>query len=262
MERKVIPESENRLVILYAMGRLGPVTGMQLLRFMTDADLMNYITLQLSLGELEQQGHLARRAHPCGELWELTPEGRFALESFERRIPQSRRDRMDSEAQRCRTRFKQEQLAPAETIPLADGSACVRLRLMEERASLMDVTIYAPAEQSLTLVEERWHACAQTVYEAVMAALAKDYDPAAEMPDTPGGTLRQTEEGEWLLSLSDRMERPSFALLLSLPGEHLARWCAANWPDACERLRTLILTQLRQARAHLAAEEEVSDKGE
>ena len=262
MERKVIPETENRLVILYAMDRLGPVTGMQLLRFMTDADLMNYITLQLSLSELEQQGQLARRAHPCGELWELTAEGRFALESFERRIPQSRRDRMDSEAQRCRARFKQEQLAPAETIALADGSTCVRLRLMEERASLMDMTLYVPAAQSLTLLEERWHACAQTVYEAVMAALAKGYDPGAEMADAPDETLRQTEEGEWLLSLSDRTERPSFTLMLPLPGEHLARWCAANWPEACEGLRTLILDQLRQARGHLAADEEVSDKGE
>lgn len=249
MERKVIPETENRLVILYAMGRLGPVTGMQLLRFMTDAELMNYITLQLSLSELEQQGQMARRAHPCGELWELTAEGRFALESFERRVPQSRRDRMDAEARRCRERFRQEQLAPAETIGLSDGLACVRLRLLEERASLLDVTLYVPAEQSPTLLEERWHACAQTVYEAVMAALAKDYAPDAAMPNIPDGTLRQTEEGEWLLSLSDRAERPTFLLMLSLPGEHLARWCAANWPDACEALRTLILAQLSQAEA-------------
>lgn len=262
MERKVIPEAENRLVILYAMERLGPVTGMQLLRFMTDADLMNYITLQLSLGELERQGQVTRRAHPCGELWELTEEGRFALASFGRRVPQSRRDRMEESAALCRERFRQEQLAPAETIALTDGSACVRLRLLEERASLLDMTLYMPAEQSPTLLEERWHACAQTVYEAVMAALAKDYAPDAPVPDIPDGALRQTEEGEWLLSLADRAEQPSFTLLLPLPGEHLACWCAANWPGACESLRALILEQLSWARPHRQEGEEVSDKGE
>ena len=247
MERKVIPETENRLVILYALSRLGPVTGMQLLRYMVELDLMNYITLQLSLSELEEQRQIARRAHPCGELWELTPEGRFTLESFERKIPQSRRERMEQAAQTYRPRFLQEQLAPADAVTLSDGSACVRLRLLEERAALMDVMLYLPARQVPTLLERRWHACAQEVYEAVMAALSEGYDPAADAPEVPERVLRQADAGEWLLSLSDREERPALSVMLTLPGEHLARWCAARWPGACDGLRALIVERLARA---------------
>ena len=247
MERKVIPETENRLVILYALSRLGPVTGMQLLRYMVELDLMNYITLQLSLGELEEQRQIARRAHPCGELWEMTEEGRFALESFERRVPQSRRERMDQAALSYQPRFRQEQLAPADAVTLSDGSACVRLRLMEERAAMMDVMLYMPAAEVPTVLEERWHACAQEVYEAVMSALTEGYDPAAPAPEIPESVLRQADAGEWLLSLSDRKERPTLSLLLPLPGEHLARWCAARWPGACDQLRALMTERLARA---------------
>lgn len=247
MERKVIPETENRLVILYALGRLGPVTGMQLLQYMVELDLMNYITLQLSLGELEEQRQVARRAHPCGELWEMTEEGRFALESFERRIPQSRRELMEQAALTYQPRFRQEQLAPADAVTLSDGTACVRLRLLEERAAMMDVMLYMPAGQVPTVLEERWHACAQEVYEAVMAALTEGYDPAAPAPEAPGGALRQADAGEWLLSLTDREDKPAVSLLLPLPGEHLARWCAARWPAACDGLRAMLMGRLERA---------------
>ena len=39
MERRHIPETENRLVILYALRTLGPVTAMQLLQAMADCGL-------------------------------------------------------------------------------------------------------------------------------------------------------------------------------------------------------------------------------
>ena len=74
MERKHIPETENRLIILYTLHRLGPVTSMQLLQAMAEADLMNYITMQLALSDMESQGQITQRAHPLGNLIGLTDE--------------------------------------------------------------------------------------------------------------------------------------------------------------------------------------------
>ena len=48
MERKHIPETENRLMILYTLRQLGPGTATQLLQAMAEGDLMNYITMQLA----------------------------------------------------------------------------------------------------------------------------------------------------------------------------------------------------------------------
>ena len=262
MERRVIPEAENRLVILYAMNGLGPVTDAQLLQFMADLDLMNYITLRLSMGELETQGQIVRRAHPGEELWEMTPEGRFTLENFGRRIPQSRRERMDGETANYRARFRQEQLTTAEAIAMPDGSACLRLRLQEERAALMELTVRVPVDEAPTTLAERWRRCAQTVYEAVIAALTEGYTPDAPMPSAPESALKQVDGGEWLLMLSEGTEMPDISLMLPMPGEHLARWCASRWPGAGERLRRLTLTQLANSGSPSAADVEVSDKGE
>ena len=41
MERRHVPDSEQKLVILYALRQLGPVNGMQLLQFLVEKDLMN-----------------------------------------------------------------------------------------------------------------------------------------------------------------------------------------------------------------------------
>ena len=60
MQRKIIPDAENRLLILYALKTVGAMTDQQLLIVMTDTDLMNYITLQLTIADLESEGKLRR----------------------------------------------------------------------------------------------------------------------------------------------------------------------------------------------------------
>lgn len=68
MRRRAIPDSENRLLILYAMERLGPAADSQLLQFMVDCELMNYFSLQLGLSQMEDQGNIRRVNHPQGPL--------------------------------------------------------------------------------------------------------------------------------------------------------------------------------------------------
>ena len=48
MQRKIIPDAENRLLILYALKTVGAMTDQQLLIVMTDTDLMNYIIQSFS----------------------------------------------------------------------------------------------------------------------------------------------------------------------------------------------------------------------
>ena len=120
MERKHIPETENRLLILYTLRQVGPVTAMQLLQAMAESDTMNYITMQLNLSEMEQQGQLTTRAHPLGSLLEMTQEGHYTLSTFAHRIPASRREIIDALAPEWKQRFRAEQESPAESfIPSA-----------------------------------------------------------------------------------------------------------------------------------------------
>lgn len=246
MERKIIPETENRLVILYALRRLGPVTAMQLLQAMAESDLMNYITMQLALSEMEQQGQIALRAHPLGNLIEVTGEGEFILDSFVRRIPASRRAVIDACAQEWRQRFSIEQMAPAESFTLPDGRMCVHLRLLDKAATLMDLMLYLPPDERFTLLPERWRSCVQAVYSTVLTTLTAQYAPTLPMPELPSPDMvRQCGVNDWLLTLTDGHQTPGIDLMMSLPDEHLARCSALYWPEAAERIRTFVLESLR-----------------
>ena len=246
MERKIIPETENRLVILYTLRRLGPVTAMQLLQAMAESDLMNYITMQLALSEMEQQGQIALRAHPLGNLIEVTGEGEFILDSFVRRIPASRRAVIDACAQEWRQRFSIEQMAPAESFTLPDGRMCVHLRLLDKAATLMDLMLYLPPDERFTLLPERWRSCVQAVYSTVLTTLTAQYSPALPMPELPSPDMvRQCGVNDWLLTLTDDPQTPGIDLMMSLPDEHLARCSALYWPGAAERIRTFVLESLR-----------------
>ena len=248
MERKHIPETENRLIILYTLRRLGPVTAMQLLQAVAEADLMNYITMQLALSEMESQGQITQRAHPLGNLIEVTGEGDFILRSFEKRIPASRRSLIDEHAEGWKDRFATEQMAPAESFTLPDGRAVIHLRLLDKAATLMDLMLYLPAGKTLTLLPERWRACVQVTYSTVLAHLTADYDPSQPMPDAAlTESVRQCGLEEWLLTLTDHPTAPSIDLMMSLPEEHLARCSALRWPLVCEEIRQFVLDVLENA---------------
>lgn len=248
MERKHIPETENRLIILYTLRRLGPVTAMQLLQAMAEADLMNYITMQLALSDMESQGQITQRAHPLGNLIEVTGEGDFILRSFEKRIPASRRALIDEHAADWRDRFATEQMAPAESFTLPDGRTVIHLRLLDKAATLMDLMLYLPAGKTLTLLPERWRACVQVTYSTVLAHLTADYDPSLPMPDAAQTeSVRQCGLEEWLLTLTDNPAAPAIDLMMSLPEEHLARCSALRWPLVCEEIRQFVLDVLTNA---------------
>ena len=244
MERKHIPESENRLTILYALRSLGPATAMQLLQFLVELDLMNYFTMQLSLSDMQEQGHLAATPHPLGDLLSLTAEGAYAIQSFAHRIPVSRRQLMDEQAPRWREQFRTEQLTPADSFTLQDGRVCLRLRLLEGSASLMDILLTLPKDTPPTFLEKRWRSAAQAVYATVTLSLSQDFVPA-DGPLPPTASLEQTGQQEWLLSLVNDAEHPTLTLLLPMADEALARHCASRWPMECEKLRQRILQELQ-----------------
>ena len=231
MERRHVPDSEQKLVILYALRQLGPVNGMQLLQFLVEKDLMNYIEMQLNLCEMQEQGQLREAAHPSGTLLEITEEGAFTLEAFDSRIPASRREQIDEDAATWRALFRAEQQALAESFPLSDGGLCVRLRLLEDDSALADMLITLPDTQSVPLLSQRWRMGAQQVYAALTSLLGSGYDDHTEAVLPPSANVQRVNETEWLLSLTGCDAHMNVTLMLTLPNENLARHYASNWRE-------------------------------
>lgn len=247
MERKHIPETEHRLLLLYTLQKLGPVTNLQLLQAMSETDQMNYITMQLALSGMEEQQQITLRAHPLGSLIELTEEGKFLLTSFRRKIPASRRKAVDDHADEWKLRFQTEQMAPAASFRLPDGRMAAHLQLLDSAATLLDLLLYLPAGETLTLLSERWSRSVQGAYSAVFSTLADGYDPTVAFSGPVPDCMRPSGPNDWLLTLSDHPARPTIDLMLSLQDEHLARYFAEKWPSVSAALRDTVLDMLRGA---------------
>lgn len=242
MQRKYIPEAENRLLVLYALRAVGPLTDSQLLRVMTDTDLMNYITMQLTLADLEKEGFVRRAEHPAGPMLTPTEAGGFLLSSFESHIPLSRRKQVDDGASTWQRRFADEQTALAEETLLPDGRAALRLRLLNGRNMLADMTLALPENQGhITFLSERWRACMQQVYRLLLTTLSAGLAEGTLPPMPPNCTIFPEDGANWLVSGADDPEKPNLTLTMSLPGEALALSAAASLPNQGKNLRDAIV---------------------
>ena len=228
-ESRYVTENEQKLTVLYALHTLGPVTDQQLIVYLTFCDLMNWFEMKLSLADLEDRGLVTPQAHPVGDLWLVTEDGRFCLHQFAGRIPVSKRELINAHAEEWRLRFRNLRQSPTEIIPLEDGRLCLQLRLTEDTTFLMDLTVFFPAGTEIHNLTPKWEQNAPVIYREILADLTKV-------------CLNPTGESPLIL-----LEGASTQLLLLLPGVSdadraalTARW-QANEPALLTRLRDLLI---------------------
>lgn len=177
--------TENKLAVLYTLENLGACTSEQLLHFMVENDLMDYIELNISLAELRESNMLRKLPSEIGELFAPSSSGRETLRLFETRIPHSRREKIDALADAWRERFRREKSVLADWQE-DDTGFTVRLRIMEHALTLFDLQINVPSRTQAQEFCQRWNECADDVYGMMLRTLgeAKEKAPDKEEADT------------------------------------------------------------------------------
>lgn len=166
-------DTENKLLVLYIIERLGAVTAEQLLVFMVENEQMGYVSLQLGLAELDDAGLVRKRKHPLGTLYALTGKGRDSLSMFTPRIPQSRRGAVDKAAEAFRLRFRREKQLLADFQKREEGDYVVHLRLFERDVELLGLQISVPTHAHAQLFCDTWQSQASNIYAHVMHTLGE-----------------------------------------------------------------------------------------
>ncbi|MBR6027735.1 MAG: DUF4364 family protein [Clostridia bacterium] len=245
MSRRLIPDTEARLLLLLTLRTLGPASGAQLNAFLTEYDLMGYFDLQLKLGELTDQLQVTALPHPLGPLYQLTDEGLFVVNSYARRIPQSRRELIEREAPAWAERFRLEQQAPAGTRMLPGRRLMLELRLMSGRnAEILLIRLTLASPTTGAGLQERWQAAAAEVYAEIMQALSGDASEEGGSSPEAEARLDPQPDGRTLLILTAGGEAPGVDITLSLREEGLARSYAARWPFCAKRVKALLAREL------------------
>lgn len=173
MQRKP-SDTENKLLLLHAIDRLGPVTAEQLLVFMVENEQMGYVSLQLGLAELTDGALIRKKNHPLGALYALTGKGHDALAMFRERIPYSRLSLVDEKASAWRQRFRREKQMLADFRKMDNGEYRVELCLLENEENLLDIAISVPTHAHAQRFCDTWIAKATSVYAHIMHTLGEN----------------------------------------------------------------------------------------
>ena len=257
MKKRTIPEPEIRLTLLYVLSRFESMSDLQLLRFLTDTEIMGYMDMQLGLSSLGEQQMVCFEDRAGARICAVTEAGRAALDSMQGTVPLSTREKIDVQAPVWQARFEFEKQTPAETIELSGGAHSAHLRLLEGDLTLMDIMIKEPGDTRWSFLQQRWRAAAEKIYAQTMGMLCGGFDENERIPDPDesreqNGALVQLigqskGGGRWMLFAEepDGFEKgPAFSLMLTLPDEKLARHAAAIWPETAKEVRAMICAAL------------------
>ena len=171
-----IRDPEKRLMILYAMSRLPGCDELQLLKFLFEYDLSNYIELRLTLHELCAQGQAARLPGQPFDAYVPTEAGVQAISMFKNRLPESTVRLIDDNAEAWRERFRREKQYKADYKPSGQGEICVTmlLREREEGAPELKIDLLVPNQELASKMCKNWEKQSGTVYGAIIRALSED----------------------------------------------------------------------------------------
>lgn len=250
MINRKTPDLENRLLILHAIDQFGPLGSLQLLQFLAEHDLMDYITLQLTLGDLVQTGHLQTMPHAMGLLHTLTPAGKESLRLFLHRLPHSIRAQVAKALPVWKKRFQQEAQMLSDFHRREDGTYTLRLRLMEKDSPLLDMALPLPTRDTADLYSRRWAKAAPLFYSFLMKELGDHFSQDAQPPAiVPAGTALERGQNAQgcLLHLHHSAENePEMKLSVSLPTESIALFFAGRWESKADAICTFLRSALEK----------------
>ncbi len=162
---------EHKLVILLALDQLGPTTALQLLRYMVENELMDYITLQLAIAELDDTALVRKVPHTLGTLYAPSAQGYETLRAFQGRIAPSRIEHIRSTAAAWGQRFRTEKQILSDWRQAPTGEYIVRLQLMEQELMLLDLSVTVATREQAGTFCARWPEAAPELYAQMMRAL-------------------------------------------------------------------------------------------
>ncbi len=171
-----VRDSEKRLMILYAMIRLEGCDELQLLKFLFEYDLSNYIELRLTLHDLCAQGQAARLPGEPFDVYVPTDAGRETIGLFRKRIPESTLRVIDENAPCWLERFRREKQYKAEYHPDNQGEICVTMQLRERESGApeLKIDLLVPNQELAARMCKNWERQSGTVYGAIIRALSED----------------------------------------------------------------------------------------
>lgn len=169
MYNDILELAENKLLLLYIFCKVNrPLSNSSITQIVLENNLINYFSLQQFLSELIESSLISDVKKNNQHMLSITPKGRDALEFFNSRIPEKKREVIDNylEKNMLDTINEVEISADYEKI---SGKYTVILKLHDEGETLIDIKLIVDSSEKAKNICGLWKQDPRAYYDKILS---------------------------------------------------------------------------------------------
>ena len=167
--------AEGKVIILYILNKLpNPVSNESLYKLVLSINDMNYFYFQQFLLDLIDTKYVI--AYPKGKetLYELTPEGRQALDLVKDLIPGYLKFKADHNFKENLRKIENELSITADFTPNGENDYTVKCKITENNKTIFEVQTFATSREQAKSIVDNWMHNADLIYPKLLEILTNN----------------------------------------------------------------------------------------
>lgn len=164
-----------KLIILFLLDKVDfPLTNVQLSNIILEKDYTSYFNIQQSISELIEAELVSVETVGHSSHYRITTSGKETLSFFHNRIPSTIQEEILEYLKEHKYSLRDEVSTLSEYFEIKKGEYMVRLRVLENKDPIIDLSIAVPTEEEATRICKNWRSQSQKVYAFVLSNLLKE----------------------------------------------------------------------------------------
>lgn len=166
---------ENKTLILYVLDKIGkPVSNTALLKLITSINNMNYFYFQQFLLDLIDTKYVIAYSKDKETIYELTPEGKRALDLVKDSIPGYLKFKADHNFKENLRKIENELSITADFTPNGENDYTVKCRITENNKTIFEVQTFATSREQAKSIVDNWMHNADLIYPKLLEILTQN----------------------------------------------------------------------------------------
>lgn len=167
--------AENKILLLYILSKVGKsISHNELLELVTSISDMNYFYFQQFLLDLLEDKYITKYEKEETPLYDLTTEGKTALDLTIGIIPGILKLKVDSQFKENLDYIKDKFSISAEYSPISEKEFTVRCKIIENNNTVFDLQAHAGSREQAKRIVENWNTKSTEIYPQILELLVKE----------------------------------------------------------------------------------------
>ena len=163
---------ENKALILYVLDKIGkPISNTALLKLITTINNMNYFYFQQFLLDLIETKYVIEYNKGKETIYELTSEGKQALELVKDSIPGYLKFKADHNFKENLRKIENELSVTADFTPNNEQDYTVKCQLTENNKTIFEIQTFATSREQAKTIVDNWMHNADLIYPKILEVL-------------------------------------------------------------------------------------------